>query len=262
VFPVDVSIGLIEMEDKKYFLTMIRDITDRKKTEIEILESRKQFQKLTMYLQDVREEERKKISLEIHDDLGQKLTAIKIDVAWLRQRLTQNPALLSSKIDSIYQLVDETIYTVQDLSVRLRPSILDDLGLIPAIDWQLDDFQSRTGIKCTKELMPEHYNFSKEMATTIFRIIQESLTNVARHAKAKNISVTLKEKNNKLILIIRDNGKGISQDEISNSDSFGLMGMKERAAVFGGSLTIEGKKGKGTVVKLLLPSEFIGKEND
>jgi PAS domain S-box-containing protein len=230
-----------------------RDITERKKAEKELEMSRENLRNLAAHLQSIREEERTAIAREIHDELGQELTALKMDLSWLQKKLKQNEKPLFEKTKATLQLTDAIIKTVKRISTELRPGLLDDLGLSAAIEWQAEEFRKRTGIKCRVILDPEEITLDRERSTAIFRIFQETLTNIARHAQATKVAVSLKEKDDKLILSVKDNGRGITKKQISNPESFGLIGMQERAHFLGGEVIITGIKDKGTIVLASIP---------
>ncbi len=251
-----------EKEELRGRVSVLTDITDRRQAEKELHQSRELLRMLSLHLQDVRERESKRIALEIHDELGQQLTALKMDISWLSNRI--DPAMeeakkLLQKMDSMSDLVDKTIQTVQKISSELRPGLLDDLGLVPAIEWLAQDFQSRTKIRCETRLTCGDIILPADCATAIFRISQEALTNVARHAKATRVGISLKKDNNTLILKIQDNGKGIEADEMFAPSSLGLMGMRERVRPFGGNLNITGTPKRGTSLKVTLPVNWVVK---
>ena len=170
-----------------------RDITERKKAEEQLKGSTEQLRALSAHLQSVREEERTLISREIHDELGQELTGLKMDLSWLVKRLSKNQKSLISKTESMLKLVDSTIQTVRRISSELRPGVLDDLGLIAAIEWQAQDFENRTGITCDFSSSVEEIGLDRDRSTAVFRIFQETLTNVSRHAKATRVKISLEE---------------------------------------------------------------------
>lgn len=264
-------------------LLAIEDITERKLAEEQLLTSHQQLRDLSAHLESVREEERTRISHEIHDELGQLLTALKLDLSWMGTRLsgeipsknhqaasqakhtrtgvsarrspvgTANHESLLEKTQSLLRLVDTMIQTVRKISRELRPSLLDDLGLTAAIQWQMQEFQARTGIHCKLHLASEAIAVERYQATAIFRILQEALTNITRHAHATKVSVRLQEECSSLILDIRDNGQGITVEEIAGMKSLGLLGMQERAHALGGEVKIHGKPGRGTTVTLRVP---------
>jgi signal transduction histidine kinase len=204
-------------------LGIFRDITEHKKTDEEIRESREQLRNLSAHLHSVREEERKLMAREIHDELGQSMTALKMDLAWLAKRLSKDQKTLLEKADAMSELVDTTIRTVQRICTELRPGILDDLGLVTAIEWQADEFVSRTGIKCKLSPKPKHIVVDGERATVIFRVFQEMLTNVVRHARATKVKVGLRQENGRLVLQVKDNGVGIKEEQIIDPKSLGLI---------------------------------------
>ena len=214
----------------------------------ELQDSREQLRNLSVYLQSVREQERTNIAREIHDELAQALTALKMDVSWLDHRLPRDPGSLIEKTKSMSNLIDSTIQTVKRISAELRPGILDDLGLVAALEWQAEEFQNRTGIICHITADPQDLTVDQDRSTAIFRIFQETLTNVTRHARATRVAVSLKERGGRLTLRVRDNGTGITEEQIANSQSFGLIGIRERVHPWGGKVSIKGIQGKGTTV--------------
>jgi len=230
-----------------------KDITERKLAEKEIKNSREQLRNLAAYLQSVRETERKTIAREIHDELAQALTALKMDISWLGKKLPKDQKTLLEKTQAMTKLTDTTIKTVKRVSTELRPGLLDDLGLVAAIEWQAGEFQDRTGITCELTVDPEDFIVDPDRSTAIFRIFQETLTNIARHAKAKRVTASLKEKDGTLELKVKDNGKGITEKQISDPKSFGLIGMRERAISWGGEVKISGIPDKGTTVEVRIP---------
>lgn len=237
-------------------LRALREATERserKRAEEKLRETNEQLRALAARLQSVREEERIWIAREIHDELGQALTALKIDLSWLESKLPRDQKPLLNKTKSISKLVDNTIRSLRRIASELRPGVLDNLGLAAAIEWQAQEFQTRTGITCRCWLNLDDSGLSKEQSTAIFRIFQEALTNVARHANATDVDISLEEKAGELVLEVRDNGKGITESEISNPKSLGLLGMRERAFLLGGEVKIIGAAGKGTAVTVYIP---------
>jgi signal transduction histidine kinase len=219
---------------------------EQERAEMELKRSQELFRSLSAHLQEVREDERTRIARRIHDDLGQALTALKIDLSWLNKKLASDQDPVREKLQSMVTLINETVETVHNVSENLRPGILDDFGLSAAIEWQAEEFQKRTGIECRISLASDESNLSKEKSTNLFRIVQESLTNVIRHADATKVEINLLEKDGKLLLEIVDNGKGISKDAITNPKSFGLIGIKERVHSLGGEVDIVGTPHEGT----------------
>jgi PAS domain S-box-containing protein len=214
-----------------------------------------QLRSLSARAQVLGEEERKMISRQVHDELGQSLTAIKMDLSWIIKRTPNEDDPVHQRIKSSLGVVDETVRAVRRIAAELRPVVLDDLGLAAAIEWQVEEFQTRTGITFHVRMPPEDIPLDTERATTIFRIFQEVLRNVVQHAKATQVQVRLMSSAGAVILEIRDNGKGISDEQIANSNSLGLLGMKERINLLGGRFAIHGQEGKGTTVVVQMPLE-------
>ncbi len=227
--------------------------TERQRAEMELKRSQDLFRSLSTHLQVVREEERTRIARKIHDDMGQAMTALKIDLSWLNKKLPDDQDLIREKLKSMVTLINETIETVHNVSEDLRPGILDDFGLAAAIEWQAEEFQKRTGMECRTSLPSDEFGLSKEKSTNLFRIVQESLTNVIRHANATKVEINLNEKDGILLLEIVDNGKGIAESAITNPKSFGLIGIKERVHSLGGEVDITGIPDAGTRIKVKLP---------
>jgi len=250
---LEISTDVVCAAGQRYFQSTFRDITERKRAQQELERSLEQLRALAARLQNVREEERKLLAREIHDQLGQALTAIKIDLFALVCKIGGDPQHPPQGVSTLLRLVDETIKRVRQIATELRPGILDDLGLVAAIEWAGEDFEARTGIKCRLDLPQENIAVNPERATAIFRILQESLTNVVRHAAASEVKIRLGEKDKELILLVQDNGKGMRMDELSRSKSLGILGMHERALVFGGEVIIRATPGKGTTVRVRIP---------
>jgi len=234
-------------------VTSFTDVSERLNTEKEFKKTSEQLRNLSTHLQNIREEERTHIAREIHDDLGQALTAIKMDLSWLQNKLQTKEEKLTKKIISTKELTDSIIQTVQRISTELRPGLLDDLGLVPAIEWQTEEFKKRTGISYNLNLAAQDFVMDKNLSTIIFRIFQESLTNVLRHANATDVYINFKKQKNNIILSIRDNGVGITEEQISDPTSLGLLGIRERLIPFNGLFNITGEKNKGTTVTVTIP---------
>jgi PAS domain S-box-containing protein len=227
-----------------------RDITERKQAEEARQRSLEQLRALAARLQSVREEERKRVARDIHDELGQALTALKINLSSL---ILDLPADKKQQAEPILKLVGETIHSVRRISTELRPAVLDAVGLVAAVEWAAGEFEARTGIKCRLDLPPDDIVIDQECATAVFRIFQETLTNVARHANAAAVDVRLAKEDGSLTLEARDNGKGVSEEQLLAGSSLGILGMRERALLLGGELTITGALGKGTTLRVRIP---------
>ena len=221
-------------------------------------QSREQLRDLASHLQSVREEEGRRIAREIHDELGQALTALKMDIHWLDHRLPGDQPMLLEKTKTMSKLIDMTVRTVRRISTELRPGLLDDLGLSAAIEWQANEFSHRTGIRCDIVSDPEDVILDQTYSTALFRILQETLTNIARHADATEVEIILKEIDDRVELEVHDNGKGITETQISNRKSFGLIGIRERVHYLNGDLRIRGAQNKGTTVKVSIPIDRKG----
>ncbi len=226
---------------------------ERKGVEEELRSSREQLRSLNLYLQAAREEERTRIAQEIHDELGQELTALKMDLASLRRHLDKDKKSAIEKVESMSKLVDMTIRDVQRISTELRPGVLDDLGLPSATEWQCEEFQKRTGIPCEVALSDESFVLDADRSTAFFRILQETLTNVIRHANATKVHVWLERGEAETVLEVKDNGVGITEGQISDPRALGLIGMRERVRALRGEFTISGAPAKGTSVRVRIP---------
>jgi signal transduction histidine kinase len=230
-----------------------QEIAERRRAEDEVKRSRQQLRDLASHLEVVREEERIRIAREIHDELGQALTALKMDVHWLGSRLPGHQELLLEKISSMSKLINTTVQAVRRISTELRPGLLDDFGLSAAIEWQANEFCRRAGINCDLSSEPEEIILDQARSTALFRIFQETLTNIARHAEATEVVVNLTRDTFAVELEVRDNGKGITAAQINAGTSFGLMGIRERVLKLDGDLRISGAPEKGTRVHVTLP---------
>ncbi len=218
-----------------------------------------QLRELTSKLQDIQEEERTRIAREIHDELGQQLTAIKMDLSQINKKYSPGNLELKDKLESLINLVEQSVHTIRKIATQLRPGILDDLGLIAALEWQCVEFEKRYKINCTFNSPLSDVNFNKDFSTMVFRITQETLNNIVKHSGANKVDVLFNVKNNMLFLEIKDNGAGITQDEINNVSSLGILGMRERVNIFGGELLINGTRQTGTTVNFKIPLPSKGK---
>ncbi len=236
---------------EKRIVVTYEDITEKRHSEEELERSREQLRNLSAYLQSVREKESTRIAREIHDELGQSLTALQMDVAWLGGQIPSEYTSLREKTQRMAHLVDATIDSVHRIMSELRPILLDDLGLTAAIEWQAKDFQAKTGIFCALAL--QDVNMDGSGAISVFRIFQESLTNTARHANATAVRIQLFRKNGSIIMQVRDNGRGIKGSDARSGRSLGIAGMKERALLLKGQIDITGAPGEGTTVTLTIP---------
>lgn len=230
-----------------------RDVTDRHLAGEELRTSRQQLRALAARLQQVREEERTGIAREIHDELGQALTGLRLDIAWMKRHLPQDHEVVA-QCGSIIQRIDGTLNAVRRIATELRPSVLDQLGLAAACEWQGQEFSARTGLRVTMELSPDDACIPDEIGSPVFRILQESLTNVARHAQATEVTIRLVQTDDVLALEVSDDGVGIPPERLKGTASLGLVGMRERALACGGQFSIRGRPGGGTTVLLTVPN--------
>ena len=257
-FWATISARLARFQDEPAIYVGYHDVTERKRMEQELLESREQLRQLSAHMEAIREEERKRIALEIHDELGQLLTALKMDVSLLKMRLVGQPDLVK-KVIAMRDLVEQTMLMVRNVANHLRPAALN-FGLVSALEWLTEDFGKRTGMVCQLVLNADEPELSDAHATALFRVVQESMTNVARHARATRVHVTMMRDEGGLVLNVSDNGCGFDP-AASKRGSYGLLGMFERARLIGASLQIDSVMGSGTVVSISIPVEN-GNEDD
>jgi PAS domain S-box-containing protein len=235
-------------------LVINSDITERKRGEESLVLQREQLRALAERLQWVREEDRKKVARDLHDQIGQILTAIKMDLSWISRRLPESEGEVLARLQESIQLINDGVKAVRTICSGLRPGVLDDLGLAAAIEWQANEFASRNGVECLVSVPPVDLHLDGDRATATFRIFQECLTNVIRHAQAKTVRVALCEENENIVLIVEDDGIGFNEFNLSNSfGSLGLLGMKERAQFCGGDVQITSSPGIGTTVIVRVP---------
>jgi PAS domain S-box-containing protein len=232
-----------------------RDITERKRTEEQLRQSHDQLRQLASHLQNIREEEQKRIAREVHDELGQQITGLKMDVSWVKKRISQQekPAVLDQRLSQMLTLLDSAVLSVRKISSELRPAILDDFGLVTALEWQSEEFERRFSIPVTFHSTVKQIEVPSALATGLFRTYQESLTNVARHANAKQVISSLELLNGDIRLIIADNGKGFDTRHNGQKKTLGLLGMKERVLMMDGDLEIKSEPGRGTTITITVP---------
>lgn len=234
-----------------------KDISARKETEEELQQSRRQLRELASYLESAREKERTRIAREIHDELGQALTALKMELHWCFERLPKDDVELVERAKQLVKLIDDNVHLVQRISSELRPGMLDLLGLSAAIEWQTAQLRERTGTRWEFVSIPEEIVLDETSSIAIFRIFQEACTNIVRHARATQVEIVLKETPQEVELKVTDNGKGITDREISNPRSFGLMGIRERALSLGGTVQISGAENEGAMVRVRIPKNGV-----
>jgi PAS domain S-box-containing protein len=252
-FPIDASISHIVEEGEHFYTVILRDVTERVKADEALRASREEIRQLALTTSTVREQEKSRIARELHDELGQALTALKIDVGWLREHLAGAPEAVLAKLTAMQVLLDGTVAAVRRISSDLRPLMLDDLGLVAACEWLAHNFEQRTGVPCELVLGAGDLDLPDPYATAVFRVLQESLTNIARHAAATQVEATLERMGETVVLTVRDNGKGFAPSAPRKQGSYGLVGLRERAYLLGGDIRIESAPGQGTLVEMRLP---------
>lgn len=252
---IDVEIHAYPLlyEGRQAELVLVNDVTEKRKTETLLQQSYEDIRRLASYLEEVRENERISIAREIHDELGQQLTVLKMDIAWLHRKLPEKNASLEAKMKELLDMVDRTIRSVRKISSDLRPSVLDDLGLVAALEWQSREFEKKSGIQTRFKANLTEMNLPHQLATGLFRIYQESLTNVARHAGAKEVNSALSHHNGSLTFVIEDNGNGFDITKIEQKKTLGILGMRERVSLMGGHFRIISNPGQGTRIEISIP---------
>lgn len=246
----------IHYEGRPAKLVLANDVTDKIAAEENLKRSHEELRQLATHLENIREAERTHMAREIHDELGQQLTGLKMDISWINRKIKSSDEEVLQKIQDTIRLIDKTVITVRRIATQLRPSILDDLGLIAAMEWQSDEFEKRSEIETHFTSNVTIVNLKPEIATAVFRVFQESLTNVLRHASASMVEAGLLVSESLLELTIQDNGRGFNPVDIENKKTLGLLGMKERVVLMGGSYQITSEQQKGTLVRIVVPLDL------
>jgi PAS domain S-box-containing protein len=252
-FPIEASISQHREGGRKLFTVILRDVTERVRAEEALRESKEELRELALASQSVREQEKSRIARELHDELAQSLTALKMDVTWLREHIPGGGGPVTEKLGDIEALLDGTVAATRRISADLRPLMLDDLGLVPAVEWLVQKFTERNAIPCELDIGTPDLELHDPHASAVFRILQESLTNAARHARASRIEVSIDLRDGAVALRVRDNGRGFSPDDPRKPGSFGLMGLRERAYLLGGEVNIASEPGRGTTIEVRIP---------
>ncbi len=248
-----INISTIQIDNQQYILALITDITPQKQVEKELRDAHEKLRQLNKHIQTAREKERTFIARELHDELGQTLTAIHMEASWVAQKAPNELKSIKDKAEAISDLAVGAIGFLKRIITQLRPTLLMDLGLSEAVRWQANEYQQRLGIQFNVDIHLETNTVDEDLGIAIFRIFQEAVTNAVRHAHATVLTVTLTEQNGRIELVVKDNGIGISQDKFASTESFGIMGMRERVEIFGGSLEVSGVPGKGTTLRARFP---------
>ncbi len=256
-FPIDASISQISEGGQRYYTVILRDVTERWLADEELRASREEIRELALSASSAREQEKSRVARELHDELGQSLTALKIDVAWLRDNLADAPLATGAKLSAMQLMIDGTVAAARRIASDLRPLMLDDLGLVPACDWLAGNFRRRTGVACELVIGEGDLELPDPYATAVFRVLQESLTNVAKHSNATQVEVTLERLAGEVVLTVGDNGQGFATGAPRKPGSHGLTGLRERAALLDGSVSIDSAPGRGTVIEMRLPTKAL-----
>jgi len=254
-FPIEASISQATEGERRVYTVILRDVTLRKQYEDELTRRQEELRALSAQVLEAREEEKTRIARELHDELGQLLTALKMDLGWMQERLPAGDPDLSAKAAKMGETLNQTVTSVRRIAADLRPLMLDDLGLPDATAWLVEDFAQRSGVKCDFRMAPgeELAGLERNLANTVYRALQESLTNIARHARARNAWVLLAADHDGIRLEIEDDGRGITAEDLAKSRSLGLKGMRERVSYVGGTLEVGRAARGGTRVALRVP---------
>jgi len=258
-FPIEASISKYRENGGTIFTVIVRDVTERVRADEALRKSQEELRELASAAHTIREQEQRRVARELHDELGQALTALKMDVAWLGAQLREDQGAVAHKLDAMQSMLDGTVAATRRISADLRPLMLDDLGLVPAAEWLVQNFSERSGIRCDLEIGAPDLELQDPQASALYRILQESLTNVARHAKATRVDVRLDYDGGAVRLRVRDDGSGFSVNEARKGKSYGLLGLRERTYLLGGEVRIDSAPGKGTTIEVSVPFDHRGR---
>jgi len=252
-FPLDASISQVALHGKRYYTVILRDVTERVRAEADLVRSRQELHEIATASAGAREQEKGRIARELHDELGQALTALKLDLALLSGALHAEDPAVAARIDAMRSIVDGTVASTRRIASDLRPMLLDDLGVVAAAQWLAEGFQKRYGIACDLQVDPPEFELADPQATSVYRILQEALTNVARHAQASRVEITLRRTDAGVSLAVRDDGRGFDAAKSARPNAFGLVGLRERAYLVDGTIRIDTAPGRGTAIEVAIP---------
>jgi PAS domain S-box-containing protein len=252
-FPIDASISQLEEHSSKYYTVILRDVSERVRVKEALRRSQEELHELGAAAHAAREQEKSRIARELHDELAQSLTALQMDVAWCKERIPEGQPAMGARLDRMEALLEQTVAATRRIAADLRPLMLDDLGLLPAVEWLVESFTQRNGIRCELAVSSAELDLPSAHATAVFRIVQESLANVAKHAMASRVKVAIERNGSELTLSVRDDGAGFSPQDPRKPNSYGLLGLRERASLLGGEASVSSAPGQGTHVEVRLP---------
>jgi PAS domain S-box-containing protein len=252
-FPIDAAISHLRDGERVYYTVILRDVSAREKALAELTQSRRELTELGMAAEATREQEKSRVARELHDELGQTLTMLRMDVAWCKAHLVQALPGAEAKLDRMENLLKITVAATRRIASDLRPLMLDDLGLVPALEWLAQNMRHRTGLACELTLDDPAITLPPAHSTAVFRIVQEALTNVAKHARASRADVALRRAGASLEVTIRDDGVGFAVEEPRKPESFGLLGLRERISLLRGTASINSAPGAGTTIVVTIP---------
>lgn len=252
-FPLEATIALMEEDGVKFYTLILRDVTERQRAANTLLLLQMDLREFVAKVQAEREQEKTFLARELHDELGQALTAVKMDIMWVLEKLPVGQVTVVEKLEQMLLLLNDTVAATRRISANLRPLMLDDLGIAAAADWLVSNFSERSGTECRLSIPDPTFHLAEPYATAVFRILQEALTNIAKHAQASLVEISISEINGEVRLSVADNGLGFSATDPRKSDSFGLLGMRERAYLLKGSVDITSAPDQGTVINVRIP---------
>ena len=253
-FPIDASISQVEVGPERYYTVILRDVSRRVAAERDLAQVREDLRELAVASRTAREQENSRISRELHDELGQNLTSLKMDLAWLEQNLAAAGPEVDKTLAEMRKLLDTTMAAARRISADLRPLMLDDLGLAAALEWLAQETARRYGFTVDLEIDESCKQLAEPLASQIYRVVQESLTNVARHAEATQVKIRLVRRRDEICLDIEDNGRGLSLQDLEKKGSFGLVGIRERIYMLAGRVDMRGEPGRGTRITAVVPA--------